>query len=41
MKIDAQQIIDFIIKWFCTGLVLYFGLMAGQWIDRFIPNPPA
>lgn len=40
MKIDAQQILNFIGQWLATGLVLYFGWQIGAWLDRFVPNLP-
>ena len=35
MKIDAQQIINFILKWLGVGIVLHFGLKLGEVIDGF------
>ncbi len=40
-NINFNDAINFVLRWFFTGLVLYFGWNAGQWLDAFIPNPPA
>ena len=39
MTINANDAVNFIIKWLCVGLVLHFGLALGAWLDGFIPWP--
>jgi hypothetical protein len=36
MKIDAQQIINFVLKWLAVGLVLHFGLKLGTIADGLL-----
>lgn len=41
MRVDVNQIAQFIGKYLATGLVLYFGWQIGAWLDRFVPNLPS
>lgn len=33
MKVDFQQIVNFVLKWLAIGLVLHFGLKIGGILD--------
>ena len=33
MNINAQQILNFILKWLGVGIVLHFGLKLGEMLD--------
>jgi hypothetical protein len=36
MKIDAQQIANFIVKWLSVGIVLHFGMKLGTILDGML-----
>jgi hypothetical protein len=35
-SINAQQIIDFLLKWLGVGIVLHFGLKIGERLDALL-----
>lgn len=36
MKLDFNQILMFIGRWLCVGLVLHFGLKLGELLDSVL-----